>query len=47
MEQALPQQRSPGFKVAQKLINMPKKLKTKKLKFPLYFEDFSFINFGH
>ena len=37
---------APGFKVGKKFINMPKKRKTKKLKFPLYFEDFSFINFG-
>ena len=35
---------APGFKVAKKIINMPKKRKTKIPKFPLYFEDFSFIN---
>ena len=37
---------APGFKIAKKFINMPEKRKTKKRKFPLYFEDFSFINFG-
>ena len=35
---------APGFKVAKKIINMPRKQKTKISKFPLYFEDFSFIN---
>ena len=44
MELAGPQQCSPGFKVVKTIINMPKKRKTKIPKFPLYFEDFSFIN---
>ena len=35
-----------GFKVVRKLINMPKKQKNKKPKFPLYFSDFSFINWS-
>ena len=35
---------APGSKIAKKVINMPKKRKMKKQKFPLYFKDFFFIN---
>ena len=37
----------PGFIVAKKFINMPKKWKTKKLKFPLDFLDFSLYISGY
>ena len=36
---------APGFKLTQKVIFLPKNLKTKKWKFPLYFQEFSFMNF--
>ena len=49
MEPALPQisNAPPGFKIARTFIDMPKKRKTKKRKFPLYFEDFSLYISGH
>jgi len=41
-----PQQYSSGFKVIEKIIFIPKEGKQKSTKFSLYFDEFSFVNFG-